>query len=255
MSEVENVWKALSDPTRRAILDVLRQGPGTTGVIAAAFPISRVAVMRHLTVLDEAGLISSEKRGRERWHYLNAVPLVAALRELLDPLGGPMGGSLLDLKAVVESKVADPTIDVRVEVTIDAGPDDVFAAITERPGAWWSASFLDPRAVGLRLDATLGGHLVEEWEDGGQLLATVTAIVPGRMLSLSGPFHLGGGHGTAELTLVPSSGGTAVALTFKAFGPMSAAMVEQFPNGWRTLIGVQLKEHIETGRLTGISEK
>ena len=198
----------------------------------------------------------------ERWHYLNAVPLVAALREWLDPLGEPLAGSLLDLKAALEVGVAEPTvnsvdgptIDLRVEVTIGARPSEVFAAITERPGSWWSSSFLGPGAVGLRLDPTLGGHLIEEWEEGGELLATVTAIEPARILSLSGPFHLGGGHGTAELTLSSSGDGTTVVLSFKAFGPMSPAVVEQFPNGWRTLIAVLLKEHVETGRVVGIDK-
>jgi DNA-binding transcriptional ArsR family regulator len=69
------LWRALADPTRRRILDLLRQRPLITGEIAAQFPISRIAVMRHLEVLSEAGLAVSRKRGRQRWHYLNTVPL------------------------------------------------------------------------------------------------------------------------------------------------------------------------------------
>src|SRR5215472_10103773 len=69
------VWRALADPTRRKILDLLRERPRITGDIASCFVVSRIAVMRHLEVLSEAGLVTSRKRGRERWHYLNAVPL------------------------------------------------------------------------------------------------------------------------------------------------------------------------------------
>jgi DNA-binding transcriptional ArsR family regulator len=69
------LWRALADPTRRRILDLLRQQPLITGEIAAQFPISRIAVMRHLDVLSQAGLVASRKRGRQRWHYLNTVPL------------------------------------------------------------------------------------------------------------------------------------------------------------------------------------
>jgi len=72
------LWRALADPTRRRILDLLRQRPLITGEIAAQFPISRIAVMRHLEVLGEAGLVTSRKRGRERWHYLNTIPLASA---------------------------------------------------------------------------------------------------------------------------------------------------------------------------------
>ncbi len=251
----ELVWKALSDPTRRAVLEALRHGPGTTGALAAAFPISRIAVMRHLSVLEGAGLISSEKRGRERWHYLNPVPLVTALREWLDPLSERLGESLLDLKSAVEGRMAEPVIDLRAEVEIDAPPEQVYAAITERPGAWWSRSFLSGRAIGLRLDPALGGHLVEQWDEGGKLLATVTALAPSELVTLSGAFHLGAGHGVAELTLTPAGAKTTVTLAFTAFGPVDPTLAEQFPNGWRTLIGVNLKEHVETGRVVGIDRK
>src|SRR5262249_57034044 len=73
--DAHSMWRALADPTRRGILDLLRQRPLITGEIAAQFPISRIAVMRHLEGLSGAGLVTSRKRGRERWHYLNAVPL------------------------------------------------------------------------------------------------------------------------------------------------------------------------------------
>ena len=65
------VWKALSDGTRRRILDLLHERPMTTGAIAGSFEISRIAVMKHLAVLQGAGLILSQKQGRERWHHLN----------------------------------------------------------------------------------------------------------------------------------------------------------------------------------------
>ena len=63
--DAHSMWRALADPTRRGILDLLRQRPLITGAIAAQFPISRIAVMRHLEVLSEAGLVTSRKRGRE----------------------------------------------------------------------------------------------------------------------------------------------------------------------------------------------
>ena len=85
-AETASLWRALADPTRRRILDLLRAGPAMTGEIAAAFPISRIAVMRHLEVLADAELITSRKRGRERWHYLNSVPLERLHRRWSGPL-------------------------------------------------------------------------------------------------------------------------------------------------------------------------
>ena len=69
------LWRALSDPTRRQILDLLRARPRTTGELAEAFPTSRFAVMKHIGVLCDAGLVVSRRRGRERWNHLNPLPI------------------------------------------------------------------------------------------------------------------------------------------------------------------------------------
>ena len=74
--DLDAVWKALSDPTRRAILDLLRQGPRTTTEIVEAFPhLTRFGVMKHIDVLREAGLINTREEGRQRVNSLNAVPI------------------------------------------------------------------------------------------------------------------------------------------------------------------------------------
>ena len=72
----EAVWKALSNPVRREILDVLREGPETTGELAGRFPsLTRFAVMQHLGVLQEAELVVVRREGRKRYNYLNPVPI------------------------------------------------------------------------------------------------------------------------------------------------------------------------------------
>jgi len=74
--ELDGVWKALSDPTRRAILDLLRAGPRTTTEIVEAFPsLTRFGVMKHIDVLRHAGLINTREEGRQRLNSLNAVPI------------------------------------------------------------------------------------------------------------------------------------------------------------------------------------
>jgi DNA-binding transcriptional ArsR family regulator len=74
--DLDPVWKALSDSTRRAILDLVRQGPRRTTEIVDAFPhLSRFGVMKHLDVLREAGLINTREAGRQRVNSLNAVPI------------------------------------------------------------------------------------------------------------------------------------------------------------------------------------
>jgi DNA-binding transcriptional ArsR family regulator len=74
--ELDGVWKALSDSTRRSILDLLRQGPRTTTQIVEALPqLSRFGVMKHIEVLREAGLIHTREERRQRINSLNVVPI------------------------------------------------------------------------------------------------------------------------------------------------------------------------------------
>ena len=74
--ELDGVWKALSDSTRRSILDLLRQGPRTTTEIVEMFPhLSRFGVMKHIEVLREAGLIHTREESRQRINSLNVVPI------------------------------------------------------------------------------------------------------------------------------------------------------------------------------------
>jgi DNA-binding transcriptional ArsR family regulator len=73
---LDNVWKALSDPTRRRILDMLRDGPLTTGQIVEAFPeLSRFGVMKHIDVLKDAHLVLVRAEGRQRFNSLNPIPI------------------------------------------------------------------------------------------------------------------------------------------------------------------------------------
>jgi DNA-binding transcriptional ArsR family regulator len=74
--DLDLVWKALSDPTRRAILDILRNGPCTTTDIVEQFPaLSRFGVMKHLRVLRDAGLVTERWEGRRCYNHLNVVPI------------------------------------------------------------------------------------------------------------------------------------------------------------------------------------
>lgn len=72
----DRTFKALANPIRRRLLDLLRDAPKTTGALCLAAPeIDRCTVMQHLKVLEEADLLIVERRGRERWNHLNPVPI------------------------------------------------------------------------------------------------------------------------------------------------------------------------------------
>lgn len=73
---MQEVWRALSNPVRRQVLDLLRDGPRTTGELSRHFPrLSRFTVMQHLSVLEEAELVVVRREGRRRYNYLNPVPI------------------------------------------------------------------------------------------------------------------------------------------------------------------------------------
>jgi DNA-binding transcriptional ArsR family regulator len=94
-----DLWRALANPWRRRLLDLLRQAPATTGALASQLPeISRFAVMQHLTVLTEAGLVIAERRGRDRINYINPVPLREWYERWVQPMADAGSASLLALK-------------------------------------------------------------------------------------------------------------------------------------------------------------
>lgn len=104
---LDDVWKALADPTRRAILDALKDGPRTTGDLCARFPLSRFAVMKHLAILERAGLVLVRREGRQRWNYLNAVPIRRIYERWISDYAGLWAGSLLKLKRHVEGPTGE----------------------------------------------------------------------------------------------------------------------------------------------------
>ncbi|HJU69307.1 MAG TPA: metalloregulator ArsR/SmtB family transcription factor [Gemmatimonadaceae bacterium] len=102
---LEPVWKALASPTRRAILDDLREGPRTTGAIADRFPkLTRFAVMQHLRVLEEAELVMPRRQGRERYNYLNPVPIQQVFDRWVSRYMRPWTEALVSLRDELETQ-------------------------------------------------------------------------------------------------------------------------------------------------------
>jgi DNA-binding transcriptional ArsR family regulator len=254
-AETAPLWRALADPTRRRILDRLRVGPANTGEIAAAFPISRIAVMRHLEVLAEAELITSRKRGRERWHYLNAVPLERLHLRWAGPVDADFASRLLRLQDQVEAEGMDssrPPVDVALDVVIAGSRDAVFESMTAGIDHWWGPPAMDARATGVSLEAGLGGRFLEHWgEAGGQIIATVTGLEADRHLRLTGPFHFGLALGDATFDLADAPGGTLLRFSFRAVGAIDPAVIEGIESGWAALVASRLKAFVETGSAVG----
>ena len=264
---LDQVWKALADPTRRAILDLLRAGPRTTGDLSGAFPTSRFAVMKHLGVLEGAGLVTVRREGRERWNHLNAAPIQAIADRWIGRYEGLWARSLLDMKAVseaaellrqrtemnqmetIQARVATGrTLDIAQEVTIAAPKETVFAALTQGIGAWWSHSVVAaPERI--ELEPWVGGRFHEVWGDGqGSLYATVTRIRTPDLLHLNGVLGMTGAVvGVIRFELSDTDGGTKLQLTHRAIGDIDAETVDNYTAGWTALLEGRLKPYVESG--------
>jgi DNA-binding transcriptional ArsR family regulator len=101
-------FSALADPTRRAVLDLLRRGSLSAGEIAKAFPVTRPAISKHLRLLRRAHLVRQRPEGRQRFYHLNPGPL-EAVDAWLDRYRMFWKTSLTTLKAVVENEGARQT--------------------------------------------------------------------------------------------------------------------------------------------------
>src|SRR6266699_880914 len=108
--DLDPVWKALSDPTRRAILDLLHKGARKTTEIVEAFPhLTRFGVMKHIDVLRDAGLILTREEGRQRVNSLNAVPIRQIYERWVSPFQELWSNQLLRIKDTVEKQKGKPS--------------------------------------------------------------------------------------------------------------------------------------------------
>jgi DNA-binding transcriptional ArsR family regulator len=99
------VFKALANRARREILDALRDHPRTTGDLCARLPgLDRCTVMQHLRVLEDAGLVIAQRRGRERWNHLDPVPI----KLIHDRWIGPYARSAVDLLTTLRADLERP---------------------------------------------------------------------------------------------------------------------------------------------------
>ena len=106
----DQIFKALSAPVRRQILDDLRDQPLTTGTLCDHFPeLDRCTVMQHLKVLEGADLIIPERRGRERWNHLNPLPIHDIHERWIGPHAAHAVERLGKLKNQLENKPAKTT--------------------------------------------------------------------------------------------------------------------------------------------------
>jgi len=250
----DGLWKALGDPTRRALLDRLREGPKTTGALCEQFEMSRFGVMKHLKQLEEAGLLLVRREGRQRFNHLNAVPLQRIAQRWVDQFSQPSARRLLALERHLETEPTmsdQPNLSFHIEqtITLNASPERVWKAVTREVGQWWGFH-IGPNDSDISLDARVGGHFIERWGDGeGELYATVTFMRAGKKITLEGGMGMSGpGYSKFSYTLEPKGEGTELLLTHYCHGVRDPDVEASFTEGWSQLLTKNLTEWIHEGK-------
>jgi uncharacterized protein YndB with AHSA1/START domain len=146
---VDEVFRALADPTRRHLLDELfRQDGQTLSALEERFSMTRFGVMKHLRQLEEAGLVVTKRRGREKLHFLNPVPIRLVHDRWVSKYAEPWAAGLSDLKQRLET-----TMEKVFEIYIRTTPECLWEAIT------------DPE---IRSKYNFGASVVSDWQPGSR---------------------------------------------------------------------------------------
>ncbi|HSI79038.1 MAG TPA: metalloregulator ArsR/SmtB family transcription factor, partial [Solirubrobacterales bacterium] len=125
---MDEVFKALADPTRRALLDRLYERDGQTLTeLEQRTPMTRYGVMKHLRVLEEAGLVKTKRRGRHKLHFLNPVPIRLVHDRWVSKYAEPWAATLTGLKRRLEDKTMEKVFEIYIKTT----PERLWEAITD----------------------------------------------------------------------------------------------------------------------------
>jgi DNA-binding transcriptional ArsR family regulator len=125
---MDDVFRALADPTRRELLDELHREDGQTlSALEARLPMTRFGVMKHLKVLEEAGLVVAKRRGREKLHFLNVVPIRLVHDRWVSKYAEPWAATLSGLKHDLEGRTMEKVFEIYIKTT----PERLWEAITD----------------------------------------------------------------------------------------------------------------------------
>jgi uncharacterized protein YndB with AHSA1/START domain len=161
---MDEVFKALADPTRRSLLDELFEQDGQTlSALEQRLPMTRYGVMKHLRVLEDAGLVTTKKRGREKLHFLNPVPIRLVHDRWVSKYAEPWAAALSGLKRRIEEGTMEKVFEIYIRTT----PERLWHAITDSEMRQ-QFSFGWPA----RSDWTPGSRIEQTSPDGSEVWAT-----------------------------------------------------------------------------------
>jgi len=240
---VDEVFRALADPTRRALLDELYREDGQTlSALEAGFGMSRFGVMKHLKQLEEAGLVVTRRRGREKLHFLNPVPIRLVHDRWVSKFSEPWTAALSDIKHRLE-KPMEKIFEIYIRTT----PERLWEAITDSE---------------IRSKYNFGNRIASDWTPGSRYEQTNpksdAPIGEGENLELDPPRRLVQtmralwgedvkAEGTSRVTWEIEPVGDSCRLTV-THDQLREGANEQLYGGWPMILS-GLKTWLETGQL------
>ena len=156
---MDEVFKALADPTRRSLLDELFKDDGQTlSALEKRLAMTRFGVMKHLRVLEDAGLVTTRRRGREKLHFLNPVPIRLVHDRWVSKYAEPWAAALTGLKRTLEDRTMEKVFEIYIKTT---------------PEQLWKA-LIDPK---LRAKYSFGVETHSDWTNGSGYTAAVPGVI------------------------------------------------------------------------------
>ncbi len=180
MDDQDRVFKALADPTRRFLLDLLFQRDGRALIeLQSELDMTRFGAMKHLRVLEQAGLVMTRRRGREKLHFLNPVPIRRIHDRWVSKYAEPWAAMLSGLKKGLENRTMEKVFEIYIKTT----PERLWEAITN-PELRAKYTF----GVAVHSDWTPGSRY--EGRAGGQTGWPAQAVFEGENLEIDPPRRL-----------------------------------------------------------------
>jgi DNA-binding transcriptional ArsR family regulator/uncharacterized protein YndB with AHSA1/START domain len=257
------VFKALGHPIRRRILDILKQSAKTTGELIEYFPeVTRYAIMKHLTILEEGKLVVVRREGKYRRNFLNAVPLQEMHNRWVGQYMQSSANSLLNLKSIIEktggesnmkttNREQSSTFRIEQEIEINAPREQVYQALTEQIGEWWEFR-IAPKGVSshFTFDPVPGGQFIERWgESEGAVWGNVYFVNAPEEIRLQGHLGMQGAvNSSYTYRLIDKDGTTLLQLSHMASGIIQEDWEPSHTEGWNYLLGTLLKNYVEKNK-------
>jgi len=240
---VDRVFRALADPTRRSLLDQLfREDGQTLTALEGRFRMTRFGVMKHLKQLEEAGLVVTKRRGREKLHFLNPVPIRLVHDRWVSKYAEPWTAGLSELKDKLEERVEKV-----FEIYIKTTPERLWEAITDSE---------------IRSKYNFGVHIDSDWTPGSPYETSHPTnngpLVEGENLEVDPPRRLVQSmralwgedvkrEGTSRVTWEIEAVGDSCRLTV-THDELREGANEELYGGWPMILS-GLKTYLETGEL------